>query len=77
MLSILRSVAELAKLGIEHRDMIASNILFRDDGTATIIDFNHALSAAMPFPATYAALLEHGRNDEHGQWDDLYTLGNL
>ncbi|MEM9209803.1 MAG: serine/threonine-protein kinase [Pseudomonadota bacterium] len=78
------AIAEMHGVGILHRDLKPGNIMFRDDGSLSIIDFGLAkqlrLDAEMTgsgeiFGTPYYMSPEQGHAEEVDQRSDVYSLG--
>ncbi|MEM9209442.1 MAG: serine/threonine-protein kinase, partial [Pseudomonadota bacterium] len=78
------AIAEMHGVGILHRDLKPGNIMFRDDGSLSIIDFGLAkqlrLDAEMTgsgeiFGTPYYMSPEQGHAEDVDQRSDVYSLG--
>ncbi len=84
MRQIADALGELHRVGITHRDLKPTNVMFRDDGTLVLIDFGLAKQAQLRaeitgtgeiFGTPYYMSPEQGHADQVDQRGDIYSLG--
>jgi serine/threonine protein kinase len=78
------ALGELHQVGITHRDLKPTNVMFRDDGTLVLIDFGLAKQAQLRaeitgtgeiFGTPYYMSPEQGHAANADQRSDIYSLG--
>jgi tRNA A-37 threonylcarbamoyl transferase component Bud32/FixJ family two-component response regulator len=78
------ALGELHRVGITHRDMKPTNVMFRDDGSLVLIDFGLAKQAQLRaeitgtgeiFGTPYYMSPEQGHAGQVDQRGDIYSLG--
>jgi serine/threonine protein kinase/CheY-like chemotaxis protein len=83
-LDVARALETLHGAGILHRDLKPGNVMLRDDGTVTLIDFGLAKHAALELSMTDHGLIfgtphymspEQGHGEPTDARSDLYSLG--
>ncbi len=81
---LLSGLDEIHKAGFVHRDIKPANIMFRDDGSAVLLDFGAARQAIGRRSQSITSILTPGyapieqydqSTDDVGPWSDLYALG--
>ncbi len=84
MRQIADALGELHRIGITHRDLKPTNVMFRDDGILVLIDFGLAKQAQLRaeitgtgeiFGTPYYMSPEQGHADQVDQRGDIYSLG--
>lgn len=84
MRQIADALGELHRVGITHRDLKPTNVMFRDDGTLVLIDFGLAKQAQLRaeitgtgeiFGTPYYMSPEQGHAGQVDQRGDIYSLG--
>lgn len=84
MRDIAGALGALHAAGILHRDLKPTNVLFREDGSLTLIDFGLAKQVALEAEVTGAGAIfgtpyylspEQGHGEPVDQRGDLYSLG--
>ena len=84
MRQIADALGELHRVGITHRDLKPTNVMFRDDGGLALIDFGLAKQAQLRaeitgtgeiFGTPYYMSPEQGHGDQVDHRADIYSLG--
>jgi serine/threonine protein kinase len=84
MRQIAEALNELHRVGIMHRDLKPTNVMFRDDGSLVLIDFGLAREAQLRseitgtgeiFGTPYYMSPEQGHAGQVDQRGDIYSLG--
>ena len=85
-MQIASALGAIHEVGILHRDLKPTNVLFRDDGSLALIDFGLAKVAHMQaeltgageiFGTPYYMSPEQGHGDATDERSDIYSLGVL
>ncbi len=81
---LLSGIEEIHQAGFVHRDIKPGNIMFREDGSAVLLDFGAARQAIGQRSKAITSVLTPGyapieqyfqKADRVGPWTDLYALG--
>jgi serine/threonine protein kinase len=84
MRQIAKALGALHRVGIMHRDLKPTNVMFRDDGSLVLIDFGLAREAQLKseitgtgeiFGTPYYMSPEQGHGTPVDQRGDIYSLG--
>jgi serine/threonine protein kinase len=80
---IIKTLGQMHKVGIIHRDIAPDNIMVRTDGSAKLIDFGAAIENESGDNKATVALVKHGYGPEElydnnharqGTWSDVYSI---
>jgi len=82
MKPLIRSLAQMHRAGVIHRDISPDNIMIQPDGSVKLLDFGAARDASTDGKST-AAIMKHGYAPEEqydpnrtrqGPWTDVYSV---
>ena len=81
MLPVIKTLAEIHKAGVIHRDISPDNIMVGSDGKLTLMDFGAAkefssseTTHSMIYKDGYAAREQLDERGQLGPWTDIYSL---
>lgn len=81
MIPVIRTLSDIHKAGVIHRDISPDNMMVSPDGTLTLMDFGAAkdfvhseTTHSMIYKDGYAAKEQFDRKGRLGPWTDIYSL---